>query len=862
MREITLLLCLASLATAQDRPNLLPNGGFEGTPTRFESKADEKSMVRGTIADGWHENSRGWASVDADYEQRTDGAHGGAAYQRIVAKAVRDGRVQIMSGAISLAADRVYEADMWLRSATGTGCSVLLRLPGAPYTSLAETAFGGAGEWTRVHFRHSSREAREAVLMVIFDGPGTIDMDDAVVRVAAERSDAPAQPGNLAPLGRLGVGVPSGWHVSGAGYTWGWEPKAGPFGVGAAKLVLGPNARLTLETMPRYLRYGIEHATGLSVRSEPAGARVSIGLRSSDDGRGFSGQIEATKEWQRLGAHGPAALSADERHYLQINVSGNNQTVWLDGLALREGAAAPFEPELGVSVTPTAGWGVYSAAEAVSADAKVVGAPAGSRLALHVTHVDGREADLQAVALGGSGLDQAKVTLTGDLAKSYGLLRLTARVVDGKGQALSAPAETLLAHVPPQAAGERANSPFGVHVTLRDPDLTAVSKLGFKWCRLHDASILTKWALVEPRPGEWTWYGAEMKLARQRGLKILGMLCSSPPWASGHEGETGYFSIYYPPKDLGQWREYVKRTVTQYKPFIDRWEVWNEPWGNSADQGFFRGGTPEQYAELLKAAYQEAKKADPKCTVLGIDTYDGKWDQAVLAAGAYGSYDVLSFHRYDSSLAGGPGDVFARKAEELKATQSKYGDPRGIENSEGGPGTTSKGSFFSFANSEYDGDWSFYADQVPRYYLGCLAAGISRFYLYSLHNAGRFAQPGNWMLTEPQFLCKPLTLSVSALASFTEGARWKRRLAPVAGASAHWFEQPEARWYGPAGSIVVVAIADGAQPVKLAKALPAGVKCFDRWGNPTPPPTSVGRAPVYVVATPAQAGALQSALTP
>lgn len=861
LRIVLMAVLLAGAVAAQEGPNLVTNGGFEGEVTTFASEPDEAAQVSGTVGQAWSENSRGWTSVDATYEVRRDDPAEGLAYQRITAIEVREGKVQMMGPQVPLAAGATYEATAYVRSRTGSTVSLLLRLPGAPYTMLGETTVAVSPEWNRVRFRATSAADQVAVFMVILDGPGELDLDGVAVRVAPTQSDAPRQAGNLAPLARMGVGLPSAWTERSQDATWTAETGEGPFGPGAGKIVLGPNGRLSLETRPVRIRYGHPHTLSLSVRSDKPGATVGLAVQPSDSWQGFGDQVEPGTEWTRMVARGTLPPSADERYWLQLIVSGKNQTVWIDGLSLVEGDSEVFTPEPSVTVVPTQPWGVFEHRGRPSADVTVVGAAPGSELALTLTHVDGRTATLPNAKLSGRGVDRVRITPNEALTRDYGLVRLVGQVVGADGQPAGEAGETLLAHVPPQVAGERPDSPFGTHVTLREPDITAVARLGFKWCRLHDASILTKWALVEPKPGEWTWYDNEMRLARRRGLMICGMLCSSPPWASGHAGETGYFSIYYPPTDLDQWGEYVRRTVARYSRWIDRWEVWNEPWGNSLEQGFFRGGTPEQYAALLRRAYSEAKEANPDATILGIDTYDGAWDQAVLAAGAYESYDLLSFHRYESSLCGGPDDVFARKAAELAETQRQYGEPKPLENTEGGPGTSNKGSFFSFAQPATDGDWDYWADQVPRYYLGNLAAGVTRFYLYSLHNDHRYGQPNSWMLVEPGFLAKPLTISTSALISFLEGAQHETRLTPAAGSSAHWFVQPERRWYGPAGSVVVVAISDGAIDVPLTQPLPDGVTCYDRWGNVRPAPTSLGRQPVYIVAPAAQQDALRVALS-
>jgi len=655
-------------------------------------------------------------------------------------------------------------------------------------------------------------------------------------------------------LDRMGAGVPGGWHISGDDYAWEPSPEPGPLGMGAARIRLGGSGRLTLASPACLMRAGKHHVAAVWLRSEPPGARVTLAVHDSDSEVAVleASGIEATDTWQCRIVQGPLPKATKDRYYLQLSATGNECTLWLDGLWLGEAPSpvdADWRPTLhpcAVGLTPEAAWGLVVGQEPMRVRARVAGVTApGCSLHLKGVHTNGRSEDLPAVALDARGVWEGAVEIGGDLAAPFGMLRIEATVFGANKDPLSAPSETLLARAPEPVPSPQPDSPFGVHVALREPDVACVAKLGYKWVRLHDAYTGTKWGFIEPEPGQWVWHDDDIALARRHGLRVLGLLDTAPPWASGAT-ESGYTRVYHPPKDIAQWRNYVRRVVDHYAGAIDDWEVWNEPWLYNT---FFRGGSPQAYAELLKTAYEEAKAANPACTVVGVNTYPAIWDRMVLFLGAYGYYDELSFHRYEPGLEGRPDDAFARVADRLRAEQAKYGPPKPLNYSEGGPDrTVFHGSFFSFADPAIMGDWSWSADQYPRMHLGVLAAGVKRFFLYSLHHDIRHGK-STWLILEPGPLLRPMHLSFAALAHFLEGARFDRRLAPAHDISALVFRQPNARPYAEGASTVVVLYANGEDAEPLPRALPPAVRCFDRWANPAEAPAEATRSPRYLVAT-------------
>lgn len=660
---------------------------------------------------------------------------------------------------------------------------------------------------------------------------------------------------NVLSLERMGAGVPGGWKLEQEHCVWTPEPEPGPLGAGAAHIRFDGESSMRLISPAKALPAGKRFTAALWVRSEPAGATLSFAVRDNENEKPLALRKNATTsaEWQCLLTGETLPPSVTGHYYYELEAHGTDCTLFLDGLwlgAVEEPPDAAWRPPIhpaGVVLEPVAPWGVVTGNAPHLIRARVCGVtPPGARLSLHATNILGETADLPAITLDISGLWEQEIPVTHPVAEPFGMLRVEACVTDHAGLPLSNTCETLLARAPEPLPGPMPESYFGMHVRLCEPDLEAVSRLGYKWCRIHDASSITKWGYVEPEPGQWIWHDKEVELARQHNLCILGMFDTAPAWETGAE-EGGYFQVCHAPKDIGKWREYVRQMTDHYAGRIDEWEVWNEPWDMTR---FFQGGTPFIYVDLLKAAYEEAKAVNPRARIVGINTYPSFWEDIVLASGAYPYYDKLSWHRYDPAMLGGPGDGISRVAQRLDAIQRAVGGaPKPILCSEGGPDIGCyHGSFFSFAEPDLYGPWEEGADRYARFMLSAIAAGNERYIAYSVHNAPRHGRLTHMMM-EPQFLLKPMHLTAAALAHFADGAPYAGRLTPAPGISAHLFNHHDPRAFSSGPCTVAALHSDGIESVPLPRAIPEGMRCYDRWANPLPEaPREATRGIVYLVA--------------
>ncbi|HWX14527.1 MAG TPA: glycosyl hydrolase, partial [Methylocella sp.] len=92
------------------------------------------------------------------------------------------------------------------------------------------------------------------------------------------------------------------------------------------------------------------------------------------------------------------------------------------------------------------------------------------------------------------------------------------------------------------------------------------------------------------------------------------------------------------------WRDFVAGVVTRYHNDIKYWEIWNEFNGG----GFAVNGTPQIYADLVRDAYDAAKKIDPTAKIgLNVANFDVGFLDRAIKVGAAGHFDYVAVHPYE-----------------------------------------------------------------------------------------------------------------------------------------------------------------------------------------------------------------------
>jgi len=199
--------------------------------------------------------------------------------------------------------------------------------------------------------------------------------------------------------------------------------------------------------------------------------------------------------------------------------------------------------------------------------------------------------------------------------------------------------------------------------------LPRLKELGVRWVRMFP-----EWSSMQPRQGEWDWKDADGLVAacRKNNIRALGVLRYFAPWASA-----GTDSRTFPLKDMQFWRDYVKACVGRYKNDVGAWEVWNEP--NST--AFNKGGSPKDYADLVREACKAAREVNPKAKVgVTCASFDLIYLDQVLGQGAAAFCDFVCVHPYPSAaMLYGNEPSFLGMAERLRGLIEKHKMPQTTE---------------------------------------------------------------------------------------------------------------------------------------------------------------------------------------
>lgn len=423
--------------------------------------------------------------------------------------------------------------------------------------------------------------------------------------------------------------------------------------------------------------------------------------------------------------------------------------------------------------------------------------------------------------------------------------------------------------VVPRELSERPANPdsyFGGHMDGINHawHFRAGRKLGILWARCHDMLQQGWWTRIQPDgPDQWIWpYDEAQRDLDELGFTTLGEFLWTPTWASSANPDSPGDPNTYPPRSLDDFARFVQTTVLHYRGSIRHWEVWNEPM-----YGIFFRGTPEEYAAMLKTAYQAVKEVAPECTVIGgggIDCRSRGWIRALLEAGAGPYMDVFSIHYLEPDLA-------AEFMPWLRKILDEHGMTGPVWNTEAAVATTSFLDQLRTDRLEPEARYHYRnaCFELVRMYMENLANGVERVFYYEQCDPWRcqqFAKPrvvqpsvGGSMWDEGQML-KPIAAAHAALALVIEGKTFRTRLSRGE-VQAFIFEGPEA-----ATAVQYATFKSFAQKDRLRLKLPAGsepsdLTVVDFMGNESPAASLNGalilplsREPVYVVCTGTRAG--------
>jgi hypothetical protein len=222
------------------------------------------------------------------------------------------------------------------------------------------------------------------------------------------------------------------------------------------------------------------------------------------------------------------------------------------------------------------------------------------------------------------------------------------------------------------ATGALANYLGHHHELENKPDL--FTQIGIHWNRTWGSGLnrFFLWCHVEPAPGHFEWALADEALAEseEQGIQTLGLLAGPPAWASTYslkerEKFLPVIEKYsrgtdwsrrpdrYQPRNLEEWRNYVRAVVGRYHERVKFWEVYNEVDFHPPNRLASFSGTTQDYVNLLQIVSEEVHAIDPEATVMSSgfsmvsdSATDLSMPREMLRLGGADYIDAFAFHGY------------------------------------------------------------------------------------------------------------------------------------------------------------------------------------------------------------------------
>ena len=239
--------------------------------------------------------------------------------------------------------------------------------------------------------------------------------------------------------------------------------------------------------------------------------------------------------------------------------------------------------------------------------------------------------------------------------------------------------------------------------------LDGMRALGVGWVRFD-----VEWSNIGSRgPGlyDWTDYDRVAQAVVSRGLKPLGIIDYTPPWARQAACSDQPACA---PADPAAYARFAGDAAAHYGPMgVHAWEIWNEP---NIDVYYKPAPNVAFYTHMLTAAYPAIKAADRNALVItggtaptssnGTDVGAVNFVAGIYDAGGRGAFDAVAHHPYTfpyTSTNAYPGGAWSdlmaihslmvsRGDGAKKVWATEYGAPTG------GPGT-----MVSSGNGPYPG---------------------------------------------------------------------------------------------------------------------------------------------------------------
>ncbi len=230
--------------------------------------------------------------------------------------------------------------------------------------------------------------------------------------------------------------------------------------------------------------------------------------------------------------------------------------------------------------------------------------------------------------------------------------------------------DTLLSAAPKPIS----NRYFGMHIhEAANAGLWPAMPFG-AW-RLSDTGVA--WADMEVKKNDWRFDRLDraIEMAIAHDVEVLLPLALTPTWASARPTEPSAYGLGWAaePRDLNDWRAYVRTMANRYKGKVRYYEIWNEP-----NTDTLYSGSVETLVQLARVTREELNAVDPGAKLVSpsfvFDDGVKKLDRFLeLGGGRY--VDIIGFHFYMIDLKPEAMLPLIKKVQQVMARHGAVGKP-------------------------------------------------------------------------------------------------------------------------------------------------------------------------------------------
>jgi len=207
--------------------------------------------------------------------------------------------------------------------------------------------------------------------------------------------------------------------------------------------------------------------------------------------------------------------------------------------------------------------------------------------------------------------------------------------------------------------------------------------------------LFSGWAKTEQEKGKYdfTWLDPQVREMAAMGVKPwICLSYGNPVWGSDFRLGMRVKQVTGDPAAFAAWLRYCRACVARYKDVVDEWEIWNEPFDQSAE-----------YAEMVFRTAQAIREIQPEavCIVTAITLPDCKVVlERLKKENALDLVKWWSYHPYDVN----PDGTYDRRALPLRRLVKSYSPRYDILQ-----GETGCPAQLEFAHALANVEWTEYA---------------------------------------------------------------------------------------------------------------------------------------------------------